>query len=71
MTPRVNARSGDRNQRIVECVKPEILDMQIAEMRLASVCEAHIDHQAHAQTAQNFVILAARRGANKQIIGDL
>jgi len=66
-------KSAQRNgeQRIVKRVKPEILNMQIVGMRLGSAREAHVDHQPHAQTAQDIIIPAARRGADEQVVGDL
>ena len=61
----------DRDQRVVEGAQPEILDMQVTETRLGAARETHVDDQAHAQAAQGFVILAARRGAYEKVIGDL
>ncbi len=61
----------NRNQRVVERAKPEILNLQITKTRLGSTREAHVDDQAYAQSPQDIVILATRRGANKQVIGDL
>ena len=52
-------------------MKPEILDLQVTKTRLGSTREAHVNDQTHAQSAQDIVIFAARRGANEQVIGDL
>src|ERR1700690_159706 len=61
----------NRNQWVVKSAKPEILNIQITKMRLGAAREAHADHQTHIQSAQDIVILAAWRGANKQVISDL